>query len=222
MSISDKLVTIAENEQKVFDAGKKAEYDAFWDVYQTNGTTAHYAYKFAGLGWTDKTFKPKYDFGDMDTAAYMFAGSGIADLSNLPRMNILWTAQYMFFGNTIISHIGEIEIKEAICTLMGMFQNASKLITIDLLKVLPDNAYSNTFTGCSALENITFDGDIGNSISFSACTKLNHDSLMSIINHLKNFSGTTDTRTLSLGTTNLNKLTDAEKAIATQKGWTLA
>lgn len=222
MSIAEKLVTIAENEQKVYDAGKKAEYDAFWDAYQTNGTTAYYAYRFAGLGWTNKNFKPKYDFGDMDTAAYMFAGSGIADLSNLPRMNILWTAQYMFLGNTRISHIGEIEIKEATCDLIGTFQNASKLITIDLLKVLPDNAYSNTFTGCSALENITFDGDIGNSINFSTCTKLNHDSLMSIINHLKDFSGTSTTKTCTLGSSNLAKLTDAEKAIATQKGWSLA
>lgn len=222
MSIAEKLVTIAENEQKVYDAGKKAEYDAFWDVYQTNGTTANYAYKFAGSGWTNKNFKPKYDFGDMDTATYMFAGSGIADLSNLPRMNILWTAQYMFLGNTRISHIGEIEIKEATCTLTSMFQNASKLITIDLLKVLPDNAYSNAFTGCSALENITFDGDIGNSINFSACTKLNHDSLMSIINHLKDFSGTSTTKKLTLGTDNLEKLTDAEKKVATDKGWTLA
>lgn len=32
----------------------------------------------------------------------------------------------------------------------------------------------------------------------------------------------TEKRTITFGTTNLNKLTDAEKAIATQKGWTLA
>ena len=72
------------------------------------------------------------------------------------------------------------------------------------------------------LENITFDGDIGNSINFSTCTKLNHDSLMSIINHLKDFSGTSTTKTCTLGSSNLAKLTDAEKAIATQKGWSLA
>ena len=40
---------------------------------------------------------------------------------------------------------------------------------------------------------------------------------MSIINALK--SGVT--QTLTLGTDNLAKLTDTEKAIATEKGWTL-
>ena len=34
--------------------------------------------------------------------------------------------------------------------------------------------------------------------------------------------GSTTTQTATLGTTNLNKLTDEEKAIATEKGWTLA
>ena len=33
MSIADKLQTILENEQKVFDAGKKAENERFWDIY---------------------------------------------------------------------------------------------------------------------------------------------------------------------------------------------
>ena len=32
MSIADKLITIAENEQKVYHAGKQAEYNKFWDI----------------------------------------------------------------------------------------------------------------------------------------------------------------------------------------------
>ena len=34
MSIAEKLTTIAENEQKVYDAGQKSEYDRFWDSYR--------------------------------------------------------------------------------------------------------------------------------------------------------------------------------------------
>ena len=37
MSIAEKLTTVAENVPKVYEAGKKAEYDAFWDKYQNNG-----------------------------------------------------------------------------------------------------------------------------------------------------------------------------------------
>ena len=46
-----------------------------------------------------------------------------------------------------------------------------------------------------------------------------HDSLMSIINNL---ATVTTTQTLTLGSTNLAKLSSEEKAIATNKGWTLA
>ena len=67
MSIADKLVTIAENERKVYDAGytkgktegggdsydrgvadgRRAEYDAFWDNLQSNGNRTQYAVAFS-------------------------------------------------------------------------------------------------------------------------------------------------------------------------------
>lgn len=43
---------------------------------------------------------------------------------------------------------------------------------------------------------------------------------MSAINALKDLTGETS-KTLSLGTTNLDKLTDEQKAIATAKNWIL-
>ena len=95
MSITDKLVVIAENEQKVYDAGykkgkqeggdteaaynqgvedgKKAEYDAFWDAYQENGGRTVYGYAFAGNGWKTEVFSPKYNISP-SSAAYMFTG----------------------------------------------------------------------------------------------------------------------------------------------------
>ena len=48
-------------------------------------------------------------------------------------------------------------------------------------------------------------------------------SLMNVINILYDCraNGETTTRTVTLGTTNLNKLTDEQKAVATNKGWDL-
>ena len=46
--------------------------------------------------------------------------------------------------------------------------------------------------------------------------------ILSILNCLKDYKDSGTTYTVTLGATNLAKLTDAEKAIATQKGWTLA
>ena len=57
-------------------------------------------------------------------------------------------------------------------------------------------------------------------VSFSlSATKLEHDALVVVLNNL----GTvTSTQTLTLGATKLALLSDEEKAIATNKGWTLA
>lgn len=49
-------------------------------------------------------------------------------------------------------------------------------------------------------------------------------SLMNVINNLYDFRAngdSTTTKTLQLGTTNLNKLTDEQKAVAVNKGWSL-
>ncbi|MBQ9096942.1 MAG: hypothetical protein IJY55_00920, partial [Clostridia bacterium] len=62
----------------------------------------------------------------------------------------------------------------------------------------------------------------GTNFNISRHNNLTFDSLVSIILALKDYSGTSTTKTVTLGATNLAKLTDSEKAIATQKGWTLA
>ena len=55
-------------------------------------------------------------------------------------------------------------------------------------------------------------------LRFDYCPLLTHESLINILNVI----GTVTTaKTLQLGSANLNKLTAEEKAIATNKGWTL-
>ena len=61
---------------------------------------------------------------------------------------------------------------------------------------------------------------------FNRCPNLTVESLLSIINGLYDFTGNGETPssnqgTCQFGTTNLNKLTDEQKAVATNKGWTL-
>lgn len=55
--------------------------------------------------------------------------------------------------------------------------------------------------------------------SYNGCRSLSHDSVLRILNNLPQV---TASRTLNLHSTNLSRLTAAEKAIATNKGWTLA
>lgn len=101
-----------------------------------------------------------------------------------------------------------------------MFYGCSSLTSLTFPDDFGGNArFSSAFSGCVNLENVVGGIRYGKSINFSDCTKLTHDSLVNIITALSN---TSIANTLTLGATNLAKLTDEEKKIATDKGWTLA
>lgn len=216
MSIAEKLQTIAENQQNVynagyekgkaeggdtetaynngFDDGKKAEYDEFWDDYQNMGQRNNWMSAFSR--WTNNCYKPKYPFSVCKYMTSMYANS-----------------------TTIVDTLQPIIITEDFQSATTVFQSCQSLKTIRTIHTLENVTYVNWFNSCKALENITFEGVIGNNISFKDSSLLTHDSLMSIINHL----GTvTTTQTLTLHADSKAKLTDAEKAIATEKGWTIA
>lgn len=230
MSIAEKLVTIAENELKVYEAGKQSEYDRFWDAYQQNGERIYYNGAFEGMGWNTETFQPKYNML-VDNANRMFAYSNFnGSLKDRlavcgVSMSLIGTAANVssMFEGSGFTEIGELDFRIARNSSTGVFINSSNLVTIEKI-ILHSNqtTFSNWFSNCTALENIIFEGTINaNNFDIHWSTKLTHDSLMSIINCLADRSGQS-AYTVTLGTENLAKLTDAEKAIATQKGWTLA
>ena len=100
-------------------------------------------------------------------------------------------------------------------------QYCANLHTIDKIISFEGTTYSDsTFRYSPKLANIIFEGTIAKDINFID-NPLTHDSLMSIINALKDFSGTTTTKTLSLHADAKARLSEAEIAIATQKGWSL-
>ena len=76
----------------------------------------------------------------------------------------------------------------------------------------------NIFGGCTKLKSILMT-NIGANLDISASTKFERSDLLIILNNLKTV---TSTRKLTMGSTNLGKLTNEDKAIATNKGWTLA
>ena len=57
--------------------------------------------------------------------------------------------------------------------------------------------------------------------AFYDCTKLTVASLLSVLNALADLKGTGLSRKITLGSRNTSKLTAAQLAIATDKGWTL-
>lgn len=77
---------------------------------------------------------------------------------------------------------------------------------------------NNIFTSCSSLKSILMTG-MKVSFDISASTLFERADLLIILNNL---TTVTTTKTLKMGATNLARLTDEDKAIATNKGWTLA
>lgn len=228
MSIAEKLTQVAENMQKVYDAGKAAgggsDGNEFWDAYQQNGNATEYPYAFAGSRWNADTFKPKYDLKPVNAYRMFYYATYNGDLQQLldnagVKLDTSNTTNFkeMFYW-TYITRIGVIDMRKATDT-TSCFQWTDGCVTIEKVIVSATTPFNNTFANCKKLANLFIEGTIGqNGFDVSDCD-LTHYSLMSIINALE--KKTSGTWTVILGSRNLAKLTDEEKKIATGKGWKL-
>lgn len=197
MSIAEKLVTIAENQQKVFDAGKDAECNTFWDVFQNYGNRTNYANAFYNTVWTDGIYKPKYPFKLVGSYGYVFA--------NARMSNILYP----------------VDVTEAI-GVVALFAYNSLLETIPKIIVSENTTYQTWFSYCPKLTNVTFEGIIGKSIDFSAAVKLAKASIENIVSCLST-TATGQTFTLSKTAVNNAFTTDEWNAlIADKTNWTIS
>lgn len=199
MSIAEKLTTVAENQQKVYDAGKQAEYDRFWDVYQANGTRTNYYQAFQHDFWNDDNFHPKYPINCRGASTN--------------ARNLCYNAQLI----TIIP----VDIVVTGISMQDAFSRCLNLRTIKKLVANGVTSWSGAFTACSKLEDITIEGSIDVNFSISATAVLTNESVQSIIDHLKDLTGA-DTQTLTFHADVGAKLTDEQKATITAKNWTLA
>lgn len=189
--------------------GQQAEWNAFWDVYQLNGTRTSYENAFSGY-WEARIFKPKYNI-TAHASTYMmfrycaFSGDLVAHLNSL-GVTLTTTGcsnfQYAFYGAKF-TRIGEIDIQSALY-MQSTFAACTALKTIDKLISSANTTYdASTFTSCTALENVTIQGVIGkDKFNMSHCTKLTKASLTSIITAL---STTTTGLTATLSRTAVNK-----------------
>ena len=119
---------------------------------------------------------------------------------------------------------------DTLTSVNSMFTYDSGLIDLNLTgwNMSKITNTSSWFNGCSGLINLQFGYDIKYSFSLSSSSKLSVDSLLSVLNGLYDYVGKGESvpsssyGKLTLGSTNLAKLTDEQKAIATAKGWTLS
>lgn len=230
---------ISRQGNQAYYEGRRQEYDAFWDAYQKKGGRKNYDMAFAGEGWTAATFCPKYPLNP--THGYMlFRNSSIeADLVEIMEEStgLPWskcfsiagtaTAQFMFNGAKF-TRIGAVDFSSVSDAHHSWFTNCNRLTTIDKITFKRNTTrdYQICFDGCTALQHITVEPETiaTNGLSFEDCELLTVPSLVSIIGGLVDHSADTSGTDwlLTLGATNLAKLTDAQKQVATARGWRLA
>ena len=203
MSISEKLKNIADNEIRVYEAGKKAEYDAFWDNYQENGNKTDCHNMFYGSGWTNAIYKPKHPLRPTDAYA-MYQKSGITDIycggNTIVDFSKCTDLYYTFYG-THIKHLGVLDLSST-TRINSCFAASAKLISIDKLIMSESiTTAAGAFKNTLALSDVTVEGVIACSIDIH-WSPLSHDSIESIISHL---SDTTTRQTLTLSKAAVNK-----------------
>lgn len=202
------------------EAGKKAEYDAFWDMFQKNGTRTEYRYAFAYTDWTEEMFKPKYPFKLAGDNTFAFLGvqavweDKVFEVDTAEAVDLMWA-----FRLTKFKRIGKCDLSSA-TNIQGIFSFCSNLVSIAQIVAHESLVWHEAFLYSANLEEVRFSGVIGNSIGFTDCSKLSVDSVQSVIDHLKDLTGAT-AQTLTLHATVGTKLTDAQKAAITAKNWTL-
>lgn len=209
MTIAEQLARAKADYDEVYQAGKKSEYDRFWDEYQQNGQRLDYNYAFYGNGWDDSSYTPKYPIKASYTACRsLFAWSIITDTCVLIDLTIAKEMQSTFYQCQYLKTIREIIITEDTTINLAVFYN------------------------CNVLENLTFTGVIGATFSLQWSTKLTKASITSIVNAL---STTTSGLSVTLSKTAVNKAfktsvgandgstsTEWTTLIATKSNWTIS
>ena len=106
-----------------------------------------------------------------------------------------------------------------VTNMSSMFYLCSSLTSVPLFDTSKVTNMADMFYMCSSLTTLGGFLNLKTNLDISNAPNLTHESLMNVIN--KAADVTSSPKTLTLGTTNLSKLTSEEKAIATNKGWVL-
>ena len=229
-----------------YENGKKAEYDAFWDLFQQNGKRGNYMGAFGGIGWTKDTFKPKYPINPngLIVADYMFYGfnristADIDDLFDFTEFNskIDFSKSKRFIHTFNNARIKNLYVDCSSATEINLAFSADNGGYLEnlTLKVTPTTTqFISAFNFQYHMKNLTFteDSEIAASINFKWSTKFTHDSIVSIINAL---SSTTTGLSVTISKTAVNKAFETSTGandgstspewlalVATKTNWTI-
>ena len=143
------------------EQGRQEQNEEFWMLMLNSGNRASYLRSFGGARWTDSTFTPPEDLKMVaSNMQACFHSSQIENINIDIDITGVTTAAYM--NGAFYS---------------GKFKKIKRLIVSE-----ETTFYDTAFYGCTALEEIRFEGTIG-TLDFDVhwSTKLSKSSLLSIL-----------------------------------------
>lgn len=177
------------------EQGRQEQYDEFWDAYQRRGARNPYQYAFS-YGFNNDTFKPKYDIKPT-RAEYLFYGShstlkgnlkeilrdcGVTlDLSN--ATSVSYAFAYSGFDTLPVVDASTATNTDGLFGWNSYVKNIEKVI----FKSDGSTKHTTWFQSTPNLEEIRFDGIIGQDINMQWSTKLSIESLISLFKCIKWF-----------------------------------
>ena len=163
---------------------------------------------------------PKLDTSNGITFSNMF--NYCRSLERIPNLDVSKGTGfiYMFFYCESLKTIPRLNTSKG-TSFAAMFDYCDSLQTITELDFSSASSIGTFTNSDSKLEFIKF-LNIKKSMNLSSSTKFSRETLVNnVLNNLVDLTGQT-AQTLTLGSTNLSKLTDEDKLIATSKNWVIA
>ena len=164
------------------------------------------------------TTVPQFDTSKVKNMSSMF--DGCSKLTTVPQFDTsnVTIMDSMFYNCSNLTTVSRFDTSK-VADMGSMFYGCSKLTTVPQFDTSNVYYMNSIFSNCNNLEAIHMI-NINANLNISSSTKFTREALIEIIGNLK--ARTSGTKTLTMGSTNLAKLTEEDKAIATNKGWTLA
>ena len=228
-----------------FEAGGKCSYStatSFEGCWQFGDTANVTAMNSMFYNCNNLTTVPLFDTSKVTNMSSMFFSCGnlttvpLFDTSNVTNMSSMFancselttvhlfdtskvTDMYSMFSScSNLTTVPQFDTSN-VTNMSYMFQDCPKLTVIPQFDTSKVTNMRSMFNYCNNLEEIHMI-NINASLDIHRSTKFTREALLEIIGNLK--AQTSGTKTLTIGSTNLAKLTEEDKAIATNKGWTLA
>ena len=154
-----------------------------------------------------------------DFGHYVLKGSSLLDIRFEAKSRIR-TLNANAFNGISCDGIYLPDGLETIATNGYVFRE-NKVNTIWIPSSLVSSIVQTVFKDNEGLKNIVLESDFNVSANFVNCSDLTHDSIVEMFNSLRDNTGSS-VKSLTLGSTNLAKVSDAEKLIAINKNWTLS